>query len=465
MNNKTSKNGTGPEKNDKSGQQKPRSHLSLEDRAKIEYGLNTKKSVRSIAKELGKTPSTVLREIQRHTYDRTSNKNNCLHRNDCDKRHVCGSESCNRLCRATCGKKCFRTCDDYVRGYCDKLSEAPHVCNGCSHFKFKDCMYDMHYYSASSANNDADTLLHNKHAGFDLTLEELIKLDELISPLVQKGQSPYHIAMTIAQEVQVSESTIYRLIASGELDARDIDLREKVRRRPRQSRRRKMKGEALRLSKVGHMWKDYLAYMDENDVFHVEMDCVEGIKTDRAVLLTLHWTDFQMQLAFIMDNQDPKNVVATLDTIEDALGTELFQTVFPVILTDNGQEFTDIDGMEGSHKDRSVKRTKVFFCEPNRSDEKGACENNHRLIRAVIPKGTSLEPYNQADITLMMNHINSYRRKKQFGKCAYDVAMPLFPEDFFILLGLEKILDRDVMLKPALIRHKANSDGACDSDA
>lgn len=454
MKNNTPKNGTGTEKNDVSGNEKSRSHLSLEDRAKIEYGLNTKKSVRSIAKELGKTPSTILREIQRHTYDRKSNKNNCLHRNSCDKRHACGSESCHRLCRATCGKKCFRTCEDYVKGYCDKLSESPHVCNGCSHYKFKDCMYDMQYYSASSANADADNLLHNKHAGFDLTLEELIKLDELISPLVLKGQSPYHIAMAIAPEVEISESTIYRLIASGELDARDIDLREKVRRKPRQNRRRKMKNEMVRLSKVGHMWQDYLSYMEANDVFHVEMDCVEGIKTDKAVLLTLHWSDYQMQLAFIMDNHDAKNVVETLDRIEEALGTELFQTVFPVILTDNGQEFTDIDGMEGSSADRSVKRTKVFFCEPNRSDEKGACENNHRLIRAVIPKGTSLEPYSQADISLMMNHINSYRRKKQFGKCAYDVAMNLFPEDFFILLGLKKIPDTEVMLTPQLLRHK-----------
>ena len=32
-------------------------------------------------------------------------------------------------------------------------------------------------------------------------------------------------------------------------------------------------------------------------------------------------------------------------------------------------------------------RCKIFFCDPNRSDSKGSCENNHRMIRYVIPKG------------------------------------------------------------------------------
>ena len=140
-----------------------------------------------------------------------------------------------------------------------------------------------------------------------------------------------------------------------------------------------------------------------------------------------------------------------LDKIEETLGAELFRLAFPLILTDNGQEFSDIRGMERSFFDPEQKRTMVFFCEPNRSDEKGACENNHKMIRDIIPKGSSLEPYMQWDITSMMNHINSYRRKSQFGKCAYDIAMAVFPEDFFILLGLEKIPDNDVTLSPALL--------------
>lgn len=51
----------------------------------------------------------------------------------------------------------------------------------------------------------------------------------------------------------------------------------------------------------------------------------------------------------------------------------------------------------------------------------------------------------------MMNHINSYCRKKSFGKCAYDLAMEVFPERFFDLLGLFKIHANEVVLKPSLL--------------
>ncbi len=97
------------------------------------------------------------------------------------------------------------------------------------------------------------------------------------------------------------------------------------------------------------------------------------------------------------------------------------------------------------------KRTQIFFCEPNRSDEKGSCENNHKFIRYVIPKGTNMDPYNQMQISIMMNHINSYCRESLFGKCPYDMAMAVMPEDFFTLLGLEKIPADEVLLRPSLI--------------
>lgn len=122
---------------------------------------------------------------------------------------------------------------------------------------------------------------------------------------------------------------------------------------------------------------------------------------------------------------------------------------FPVILTDNGHEFGDIKGME-----RSVyggQRTKIFFCEPNRSDQKGSCENNHRLIRDVIPKGTSLDIYMQENITLMMNHINSYKRRVLLGCCPYEIAKKMMPQEFFDKLGLKRIRGNQVTLNPTLL--------------
>ena len=81
------------------------------------------------------------------------------------------------------------------------------------------------------------------------------------------------------------------MIDRCELDARNIDLRNKVKRKQRQ--RPNLHNETnLKLSKIGHLYNDYLEYIKENDCTAVEMDCVEGTKEDKATLLTLHFTTF-----------------------------------------------------------------------------------------------------------------------------------------------------------------------------
>lgn len=180
------------------------------------------------------------------------------------------------------------------------------------------------------------------------------------------------------------------------------------------------------------------------------MDCVEGCKTDSGAVLTLHFIAFHMQLYFALEMHDSASVVAMLDRIEISLGKELFAASFPLILTDNGKEFSDIQGLE-----RSVfggKRTHIFFCEPNRSDQKAHCETNHKLFRRIVPKGTSIESFMQADMTLVTNHINSYVRKALFGKCPYSLARNILPDDFFIFLGLEQIPSNQVILAPELLK-------------
>ena len=61
-------------------------------------------------------------------------------------------------------------------------------------------------------------------------------------------------------------------------------------------------------------------------------------------------------------------------------------------------------------------------------------------------------PYSQMDISQMMNHINSYKRKALFGKSAYDLAMSVLPYEFFILLGLEVIPAEKILLKSSLLK-------------
>ena len=425
-------------------------HLTYAKRCTIEALLGEGHSLRYIAERNGCSPSTVSREIRNHTVIQKSHSNDCLNKSDCHKKHVCGGTSCTKKCK-TCNK-CKKYCSDYIQAFCDTLEEKG-LCNGCR--KMSYCHFEKHLYKADVAENEYREMLIGRRNGFDLTGEEMERINEQVSPLIKKGQSPYHIKQALGSELAISESTLRRMIAGNELDVCLIDLKEAVKRKPRK-RRKTMHPELTSPSKAGRMYEDYLAYISENEVSIVEMDCVEGKREDTCAILTLHFVTFHMQLYYIMPEHTAACVVSVLDMIEDAIGSELFAELFEILLTDNGHEFWDIDGMERSIKEGL--RTKVFFCEPNRSDQKGACENNHKLFRCIVPKGTSIDGFNQADMVMATNHVNSYCRKSLFGSCPYELAMKVISRDFFVLLGLELIDAKDVQLTPALLKryHTAN---------
>lgn len=419
--------------------------LTPAERQSIETLLCENRSVRYIAGCLNKSPSTISREIQKHSITIKAKINACQIKSDCAKKKLC-----NPACNKPCSKCtfCRNHCNDYIPTVCRIRQEHPlKLCNHCPKRGF--CSWEKKLYVAKKAQKEYRQTLIGMREGFDLTYTELCNINDLISPLIRKGQSPYHIKQTLGSRLPVSEATIRRLIDKGELDARNIDLRNKVKRKERK-KHRTMHNEDVSMSKVGHLYSDYLAFITDNDVSVVQMDCVEGTREEECVLLTLHFPAFHFQLAFKMPCHTSQCVVEIFDRLENILGTELFSSLFGVILTDNGHEFGNLTAMETSVN--GGQRTKVFYCEPNRSDEKGSCENNHRLIRYVIPKGTSLERFSQEDITLMMNHINSYSRKILLGRCPFDMVMSVFPNRFFKQLGLEQIPPQDVLLTPALLR-------------
>lgn len=427
-------------------QKKKPIHLTADDRIRIEALLQEGSSLRYIADRLDKSPSTISREIKKHVQVHVPRCCDCLNSPDCTLHHVCGSSGCHKKCKAC--QKARQYCSDYVKSQCDTLLDASiHLCNSCHRQRY--CHFEKRIYDANAADREYRCTLVSSRDGFDLTAGEFQKINDIVSPLVKKGQSIYHIVNTNRESLPVSESTVRRLLNSSELDICRLDLPEAVKRRPRKKTRTHS---APPVSKEGHLYKDYLAYIQYDDIPTVQMDCVEGMQDDRAVILTLHFVMFHMQLLFILDEHTSAAVVGMLDAIELSLGRELFASCFPLILTDNGHEFSDIEGME-----RSIyggQRTCVFFCDPNRSDQKAECENNHRLLRDIVPKGTSIEPFTQTDMTLAANHLNSYVRKSLFGRCPYDLAMAVLPEDFFMLLGLEHIPAGEVIMKPGLLKRQ-----------
>ena len=101
---------------------------------------------------------------------------------------------------------------------------------------------------------------------------------------------------------------------------------------------------------------------------------------------------------------------------------------------------------------KKIKRRKIFYCEPGRSDQEGSCEVNHELIRRVLPKGTSFDNLTQEDINLLMSHINSYKRKKLNDSSALELFNLLYGEIIACKLGIIYIESNSINLTNSLLK-------------
>lgn len=179
------------------------------------------------------------------------------------------------------------------------------------------------------------------------------------------------------------------------------------------------------------------------------MDSLEGKKGGK-VLLTLHFTIPQLMLAFLRDANTSQSVINIFNRLYLDLSPDIFCGLFQVLLGDNGSEFSNPSAIETDLQGN--QRTRVFYCDPQAPYQKGAAENNHTLIRRIIPKGTSLDRFTQEDITLMMNHINSYGRPNLGDKSPYEVFASLYGENILRRMGAELIPTDKVTLRPSLLK-------------
>lgn len=85
--------------------------------------------------------------------------------------------------------------------------------------------------------------------------------------------------------------------------------------------------------------------------------------------------------------------------------------VFKTITVDNGSEFSDCKGMERSIYNKKSKRVKLFYCHPYSAYERGTNERLNREVRRLVPKGTDLTPYTQAEVQAVVDWVNNYPRE------------------------------------------------------
>ena len=102
-------------------------------------------------------------------------------------------------------------------------------------------------------------------------------------------------------------------------------------------------------------------------------------------------------------------VVKALDRLERKTGAA-FRKIFKTITVDNGSEFADWQGMERSKRNKK-NRTKVYYCHPYSSWERGSNENQNKLVRRHIPKGVNFDDKTQGDIDNIAEWINNYPRR------------------------------------------------------
>lgn len=237
----------------------------------------------------------------------------------------------------------------------------------------------------------------------------------------------------------------------GLLSIKNIDLPRKVRYKVRNKKQNSKKKDYS--YRIGRTYEDFLNMLKENPNSHiVEMDTVIATNESGKVLLTLFFREFNFMIARLLPNKSSKSVKDQLDNIEKIIGTQLYKRVFKYILTDNGGEFQKPEELETSIN--GSKRSSIYYCEPNRSDQKAKVEKNHEYIRYIIPKGTSMDNYIQDDIDLMMSHINSTAREVLNFAIPYDMASIYLGMDSMKKLNLSKIQPDDIILKPYLINKK-----------
>ena len=410
-------------------------HLSYEERKNIEDGLNENKSINKISKELKRSHSTILREIDRNKIISTpSNWNNfsipCKKRNKCNKNF------------------CSQTLPCYEKDTCSKLLKSPYVCNGCK--SRSGCRKERYTYYARKANDSYKELISSCRQGINLTEEEVFNINKVITPLVKKGQTTNHLYINHPEVLNFSKVSFYNYINGGVFEFGPLDFPRIVKHKKRKSKKRRTRSE--REIRIGRTYDDFMEYISKHPDYNiVEMDTVEGKKTDSKCILTLFWRRTNFMLMFLLESQTTEEVSKVFEYLQQTLFEDDYKKLFQVILTDNGHEFFDVLNIECHHKTGELL-TKVFYCDPGASWQKGGIEKNHEFIRYVLPKKTSFKNLIQNDCNIIANHINSLCRDSLNNNCPFKAMLFLCDEQVLNTLNMYYIEPDEVTLNKTLLK-------------
>lgn len=415
-------------------------HLTVQERIIIEKGIENGSTKAAIALTIGKDKSTVGKEIKKHRelVHKSSYKINCANMKNCSHNHVCDN------------------CADFKPFTCNRRDRSPGACNGCS--KYTHCRYDKYRYKADFSHKKYREDLVDSRTGINMSYEECKAMADIIVPLIKAGHSPYHI-VTNHPELNISEKTLYNYIENGifrEFGLLDIDLRIKTKRKITKKASNKYKKREDKKYLNGRTYDDFINYTAENkNLSVVEMDTVYNNGSTGPFMQTFKFLDYSFMFIVYQEEKTAKSMVEGVDFLEKILGEDLFSEEVAIIKTDRGSEFCDAEGFE--KEENESRRTRIFYCDPMASGQKGSLENNHKEIRYICPKENDLkdlELNSQEKANLIVSHINSQSKEHLKGKSPLEVMEFMNPALYqkFKDFGIERINKDNIVLKPYLLK-------------
>ena len=411
------------------------SQLSLSQRITIEEMITQRKRKHEIANALNKSPSTITREIKRHIkikYQNIHSRENLFN---------CRFFSNCKICTEQCNIFMPITCSDRDRNI--------GACNNCS--KLKTCKLDKYFYDAKRAQNQYEYTLTDSRQGVNLSSTELIELAHIICPLIKNGQSIYTI-LNNHPEITQCEKTIYSYIELGlfrDWGVTNLTLKRKTTRKV--SKKDKLKKRKEPANYEGRSYTDYLEYKAKYpNIPTTEMDTVYN-NQNGPYIQTFIFENTSFMIGILHKKKDVYSMSSSLNNFQEVLSDEDFKRLFPLLLTDRGSEFMRPEPFE-INLETGELRSAIFYCDPQQSSQKPHVENNHNMIRNILPNGQSWNQLTQEKVNLIFSHINSTARENLGGKTPYEIFTFIYSKETASKLGIQEIKKDEVILQPHLLK-------------
>lgn len=326
-------------------------HLTLKDREIIEQMLRSLKSFSAIIERLGKSKSTISREIRKCSIrsDKSAPHriaNCCKFRYECHKHYICTDELYARSCSA---KQCryFKRCNSHIV----KIIRKKHVSGSWSllmsvtlvQWKPSVCC-GKKYNIAKIVEKQYRFALVESRSGANISESEMMAFDKFVMPSIREGQSIRHIPASNPDSFSICGKVLYRPISARMIVAWKFDMPRIIWMKPR--KQKSLVHKIDKKCKIGRTYSDFLQFIPDNSRLPVvEMDTVIGDMGGKVLLTISFHTPFLFP-AYLQNRNASQSVIDIFEQLYADLGKDIFCRLSPVILTDNGSQFSNPSALE-----------------------------------------------------------------------------------------------------------------------